>query len=79
LAIKLSKQALEVEGNAPTILNASNEIAVEKFLNDEISFDKIPLIVNETLNKISFKKLDSIEDILITDLQAREIAKNLKI
>ncbi len=79
LAIKLSKQALEVEGNAPTILNASNEIAVEKFLNDEITFDKIPLIVNETLNKISFKNLDSIEDILITDLQAREIAKNLKI
>jgi 1-deoxy-D-xylulose-5-phosphate reductoisomerase len=79
LAIKLCKQALEVEGNAPTILNASNEIAVEKFLNDEISFDKIPLIVNETLNKIPFKKLDSVEDILITDLQAREIAKNLKI
>ena len=79
LAIKLCKQALEAEGNAPTILNASNEIAVEKFLNDEITFDKIPLIVNETLNKIPFKKLDSIEDILITDLQAREIAKNLKI
>jgi 1-deoxy-D-xylulose-5-phosphate reductoisomerase len=79
LAIKLCKQALEAEGNAPIILNASNEIAVDKFLNDEISFDKIPLIVNETLNKIPFKKLDSVEDILITDLQAREIAKNLKI
>jgi 1-deoxy-D-xylulose-5-phosphate reductoisomerase len=79
LAIKICKQALETEGNAPTILNASNEIAVEKFLNDEITFDKIPLIVNETLNKIPFKKLDSIDDILITDFQAREIAKNLKI
>jgi len=79
LAIKLCKQALESEGNAPTVLNASNEVAVEKFLNDEITFDKIPLIVNETLNKISFKKLDSIDDILITDLQARDIAKNLKI
>lgn len=79
LSIKLCKQALESEGNAPTVLNASNEVAVEKFLNDEITFDKIPLIVNETLNKISFKKLDSIDDILITDLQARDIAKNLKI
>ena len=78
-AIKICRDALEVEGNAPAILNASNEIAVEKFLNSQISFDKIPQIVLETLNKIPYKKLDSIEDVLLNDKIARDFAKKLTI
>lgn len=78
-AIKICRDALEVEGNALAILNASNEIAVEKFLNSQITFDKIPQIVLETLNKIPFKKLDSIEDVLLNDKIARDFAKKLTI
>ena len=78
-AIKICRDALEVEGNAPAILNASNEIAVEKFLNSQITFDKIPQIVLETLNKIPYKKLDSIEDVLLNDKIARDFAKKLTI
>ena len=78
-SIKICREALEVEGNAPAILNASNEIAVEKFLNSQITFDKIPQIVLETLNKIPYKKLDSIEEILLNDKLARDFAKNLTI
>jgi 1-deoxy-D-xylulose-5-phosphate reductoisomerase len=78
-AIKICRQVLEVEGNAPAILNASNEIAVEKFLNSQITFDKIPQIVLETLNKIPYKKLDSIEEVLLNDKLARDFASNLTI
>ncbi len=78
-AIKICREVLEVEGNAPAILNASNEIAVEKFLNSQISFDKIPQIVFETLNKIPYKKLDSIEEVLLNDKIARDFARNLTI
>jgi 1-deoxy-D-xylulose-5-phosphate reductoisomerase len=78
-AIKICRDALEVEGNAPAILNASNEIAVEKFLNSQITFDKIPQIVLETLNKIPYKKLDSIEDVLLNDKIARDFARKLTI
>lgn len=76
-AIKICREVLEEEGNAPAILNASNEIAVDKFLNSQISFKQITQIVFETLNKIPFKKLDSIEEVLLNDKLARDFAKNL--
>ena len=78
-ALKICREVLEVEGNAPAILNASNEIAVEKFLNSQITFDKIPQIVLATLNKIPYKKLDSIEEVLLNDKLARDFATNLTI
>lgn len=77
-ALKICQEALEVEGNALVILNASNEIAVNKFLNKEITFDKITSIIKETLNKIPFKNLASIEEVLLNDLKAREIASSIK-
>ena len=76
-AIKICREVLDIEGNAPSILNASNEVAVEKFLNSQITFDKIPQIVLETLNKIPYKKLDSIEEVLLNDKMARDFASNL--
>jgi 1-deoxy-D-xylulose-5-phosphate reductoisomerase len=78
-AINICREVLKVEGNAPAILNASNEIAVERFLNSQITFDKIPQIVLATLNKIPYKKLDSIEEVLLNDKLARDFAKNLTI
>ena len=79
LSLKICREALEAEGNAPAILNASNEIAVERFLNSQITFDKIPQIVLETLNKIPYKKLDSIDDVLLIDKIARDFARNLNL
>ncbi len=79
LSLKICREALEAEGNAPAILNASNEIAVERFLNSQITFDKIPQIVLETLNKIPYKKLDSIDDVLLIDKLARDFARNLNL
>ena len=51
-AIKLAKQALHSGGNVPCILNAANEVAVQRFLAKEISFIDIINIVQETLNTI---------------------------
>jgi len=79
LAIKICRQVLESEGNAPAILNASNEIAVDIFLKSQITFDKIPLVVLETLNKIPFKKLESIDDVLSNDKMARQIAQKISV
>lgn len=78
-AINICKNALDLGGNALAILNASNEIAVQKFLNGEITFDKITKIVAKTLEKIPIKKLDSIEDVLLNDKIARNYASTLNI
>lgn len=73
-ALKLCYEALEIDGSAPAVLNAANEIAVARFLKNEISFDKITKIVVQTLEKITHKKLQSIEEVLDFDVKAREIA-----
>lgn len=77
-AVKICRGAMEVDGSAPAVLNAANEIAVAKFLNGEISFDKITKIVEKTLEKISHKKLAGIEDVIFFDKQARQIATSIK-
>ncbi len=73
-AIELCCNALEIDGNAPTVLNAANEIAVERFLKNEITFDKITEITAQTLEKIPYKKPDSIEEIIEFDKEARKVA-----
>jgi 1-deoxy-D-xylulose-5-phosphate reductoisomerase len=74
-AVRICREALEVDGSAPAVLNAANEIAVEKFLKGEISFDKITKIVEKTLEKIEHRLLKSIEDVLECDREARAVAR----
>ena len=73
-AVKICREALETDGSAPAVLNAANEIAVERFLRGEISFDQITKIVAKTLDKISHRKVKSVEDALWFDQQARAFA-----
>lgn len=74
-AVKICRDALEIDGSAPTVLNAANEVAVERFLKGEISFDQITSIVSNSLEKIPHKTLKSIEEVLEIDRKARIIAK----
>jgi len=76
-ALKLCREALQAEGSAPTILNAANEIAVAKFLSGEISFTKITQIVAAVLEKTPQQNLNSIEQVLAVDAQARFLANKL--
>ncbi|MSP33434.1 MAG: 1-deoxy-D-xylulose-5-phosphate reductoisomerase [Rickettsiales bacterium] len=76
-AIKICQNALEIDGSAPAVLNAANEIAVTRFLAGEITFDKITKIVEKTLEKISHQKLKTIDDVIFFDIKAREIAKKI--
>ena len=61
----------------PTILNAANEIAVDKFLKEQIEFLSIPKIVEKTLNKSSISFINSIKDVIEVDNESRKIALNI--
>ena len=74
-AVKICREALEIDGSAPAVLNAANEVAVERFLKGEISFDKITKIVAQTLTKISHRNLTSIAEVIDFDAEARAIAR----
>lgn len=61
------------------ILNAANEVAVENFLCRKVNFTSIPEVIYQVLD--SFSKLsipiNSIENILELDVDARKNAKNI--
>lgn len=54
----------QIDSNIPLIFNMANEVAVNAFLNDQISFHQITEIIETTINKIPKRKLTNLEDIL---------------
>ncbi len=75
--LKLAYQALEESGTAPCVLNAANEVAVERFLNGNIKFSYIPTLISKTLEKIENHKSPDIDTIFECDKLAREAAAKL--
>jgi len=74
-AIRLAREALKIGGSAPTILNAANEEAVHGFLAGHIGFLDIPRTVEETLGRITRKELDSLDEVIRIDAEARDVAR----
>lgn len=77
LNLKLAYQALEKGGNLACILNAANEIAVEAFLKDKITFLQIATINQACMEKVPFIEHPTLEDYIKTNELAREIASTL--
>jgi 1-deoxy-D-xylulose-5-phosphate reductoisomerase len=75
--LKIAYDVLESGGIAPCILNAANEVAVEKFLNGQIKFSYIPAIIKKALDKFENHKQPDLEMIFEYDYLTREFAKNL--
>jgi 1-deoxy-D-xylulose-5-phosphate reductoisomerase len=72
--LALAFYALEKGGNMPCILNAANEIAVAKFLEEKITFLQITEIIEHCLAKVNFTEKPTLEDLLATDQMTRELA-----
>src|SRR5213596_781434 len=81
-ALKLARQAGEVGGTLPAVLNAANEVAVAAFLDQKVSFPSISQIVEEVMNRHRSVAHPDLDAILRADQwargQARECAKSLK-
>ena len=75
--LNLAYKVLDGGGTAPCVLNAANEIAVDRFLKGEIKFSYIPFLINKTLEKIDNHKSPDIETIFECDKLARELAAQL--
>ncbi len=73
----LSFDALKKGGNQPCILNAANEIAVSKFLEDRIGFLEMSDVVESCLNKISYISTPNFDDYVETDKETRILATEL--
>ncbi|KAB2868419.1 MAG: 1-deoxy-D-xylulose-5-phosphate reductoisomerase [Bacteroidales bacterium] len=69
--LALAREAMVKGGNMPCILNAANEIVVESFLQNDISFLSMSEIIAEVMNKSSFIQNPSIDDYEQSDNEAR--------
>ncbi len=69
--LALAKYAGRQGGIMPTVLNAANEVAVTKFLHDEIAFLQIPQIVETAMANTKNYLNPTIEDIIQTDKDIR--------
>lgn len=74
-ALRLARAALQAGGQAPTILNAANEIGVAAFLDRKIAFTDIAIVVESVLTDMGNRALGSLADVLETDLTARQVAQ----
>ena len=72
--LALAFEALRQGGNAPAILNAANEIAVARFLRDEIEFLDLPRVVEHALERIAHQTIPSLDDLVAADAEARRVA-----
>ena len=76
-ALRLARESLVAGGAAPTVLNAANEEAVERFLDGRLGFLDIARIVEEVLEAFSGTEVGSLDDVREADRLARERAKAL--
>lgn len=70
----LARQAAEAGGTACAMLNAANEVAVAAFLERRIGFTDIPVIIEDTLNRITVESVKDLQHIMWADQVAREQA-----
>lgn len=75
--LALAFDAMNKGGNAPCVLNAANEIAVEAFLNDKIGFLQMSDVVEKCLQTIAFIAKPSYSDYVATDKETREVASRM--
>ena len=58
----------------PTVLNAANDVAVQRFMRDEIRFTDIWRIVERTMEAMPAEKQDNLSQVEAIDMEAREKA-----
>jgi 1-deoxy-D-xylulose-5-phosphate reductoisomerase len=75
--LRLAREAGEVGGTAPCVLNAADEVAVEAFLDRRIPFTGIPDVIERTLEALPGGPVRHFEDLFDVDEAAREHARGL--
>ena len=73
----LAYEAARVGLDAPVVLNASNEVAVQAFLGGRIGFTQIAEVVADTMSHAIFKEPDSLSGVQESDKEARAISAEI--
>lgn len=75
--LALAKEAGKRGGTLPCAMNAANEVAVDRFLNDRCGFLDIQNCVSEVMSKHDVQAADSVEVLEDVDAWARRAASDI--
>jgi 1-deoxy-D-xylulose-5-phosphate reductoisomerase len=75
--LTLAIEAAKSGGAYPVVYNAANEAALELFLNEEIRFVDIPVLVEESLGFSWTHHPETVQQILGIDEEAKAKTRNL--
>jgi 1-deoxy-D-xylulose-5-phosphate reductoisomerase len=74
---RLAMEAMVAGGYAPAVLNAANEVAVQRFLNHEIPYIRIASLVEDCLAHTPSKGSIQLSDLPFVNQETRERAMSL--
>ncbi len=75
--LALAYDAMNKGGNSPCVLNAANEVAVDAFLKDKVSFLQMSDVVEKCLQTIAFIDKPNYNDYVLTDKETRAVAQSI--
>ena len=75
--VNIARDICNLGGSSGTVFNAANEIAVQSFLEEQITFDKIYEVIYRTFDAMPMSKNIDINTIYETDNQTRMEAKKV--
>ena len=75
--LALAYEALHQGGNMPCIVNAANEVVVDAFLHDRITFLGMSDVIERVMQRVSFVARPEYDDYVATDAEARRVAGEL--
>jgi len=72
--LDLAYDALRKGGDRPCVLNAANEMAVQAFLQDKISFPGMSDLIEKTMARQPFVPHPTLDDLIAIDRETRAVA-----
>ncbi len=75
--LALAIEAMEKGGNVPCVMNAANEVVVQSFLNNRVSFIEMSDIIENVMGKVAFVDNATLDDYRLSDKEARAVASEL--
>ena len=76
-SLRLAYEVLNAGGSTSAVFNAANEIAVAAFLDHKLAFNLITNIISETLARVPFGPVQTIDEIIEADRHSRVVAVEL--
>lgn len=73
--LPLAYHAIDKGGNLPCIMNAANEVAVQRFIDGKLTFLQIADFVEEQMAKAPFIANPTLDDLFQTDAEIRNSSK----